>query len=284
MSSAISQYLQQLRFDWRLSILIRPVQKSAHILHIVVTEAFATLRHVIPCAISWWIKEKYRKDIISVSFPLTINKVKSNAQLFLHSPLNVKKNENCTPILFIHGDHSHPYTLHHLAQIAEKNHSGPIFSLYIPAIHHDSHFKEQVAFLGFIISVIENMIKEKGGIFNGILAAGHSKGAMLLAGYQFHSDAPSKILRSFAVAGPLKNEENCFTEPLKTIFETVCQKIEKYRERKFFQIIPKNDWTAPYKAMAVRPEEHCYLVPGMHLSGLYSRKTTKLFKKFLTFA
>lgn len=279
MTQAITRYFH---LNWNVPInFSKPTRQITHIMHVVAVETFAVIKYVIPYAFSWWIEEKFSKKLISLPLPQTIEKARFNAKLFLYAPFNWQKNQSYTPILLLHGDHSHPYTLHHLAQVASKTHSGPIFSLYIPNLHHDSDFNEQTAFIDTVISTIENVIRDNGGIFKGILAAGHSKGAMLLVARQFYSDEPSKILRTFAVAGPLKNEENCFTDPLKSIFENITQKIKQYTERKFYQIIPKNDWTCSYKAMAVRPDENCYFVPGMHVSGLYSRKTRKLFKKFL---
>ena len=56
--------------------------------------------------------------------------------------------------------------------------------------------------------------------------------------------------------------------------------MKEFPERKFYQVIPENDWTEP-KAMIVRPQENCYSVPGMHLSGLYEKETENLFKEFL---
>jgi len=248
---------------------------------IIATETFANFRHVLPNAVSFWLDEIFYKKFSCFSFQLNFEKTQSVAKLFLYAPLKLKKNEHCTPVVFLHGDYGYPFTLHHLARLAANQPSRPIYNLYMPHIHRDADFKEQGAFIDRVISGIEKDVKDQGGIFDGVLAVGHSKGAMLLISRQFSAVENPKILRTFAVGGPIRDVDNCFSDELKKALNDTLIRIQQYTKRKFFQVIPKNDWSSPFKAMAVRSHEHCYVVPGMHLSGLYSSETTMLFKKFL---
>jgi predicted esterase len=258
-------------------------RKIWQLVKILVIETFATLRYVLPAALVWLIREKYTKAFSIYSFSLSIEGIQTKARLYQHGPLAVEENKHYQPILFIHGDYGHPFTLVHLADIANSHSKTPVFSLYIPSIHQDKLFLQQAALIDRIIDKMESLIVERKGIFNGVFAVGHSKGAMLLAQKQFDSEASKKIAKTFSIAGPLNADDqyHCFQEPLKSIFAKVHQKILLHKERKIIQVIPENDWIAPYEVMAVRPEEHCYTVPGMHLSGLYSKKTAELFKSFL---
>lgn len=282
---ALAPLLHLLSTGWNLpAIALREIGKAARLAHIIAVETFATLKHILPAALKWWVKDKFNHEFSLYSLELQVGKVKTRAKLYLHQKLNIEENRIYHPFLFVPGDHSHPYTLLHFAQIAKNSSDDPIFSLHIPSMHRDEDFPLHAALIDQALDKIESLIVERKGIFNGVFAAGHSKGAMLLMERQFASDKPSKISRTFCVAGPMKETQHAqiFQEPLKTIFEKVCQKIHEHQERKFIQIIPQNDWIAPYETMAVRPEEYCYTVPGMHLSGLYAKKTSKLFKKFLS--
>lgn len=259
---------------------VNSAQKFAEIVHIVAVEAFANFRYVTPNAASWYLNDCFNPKITSFPISVTVDKIEVAAKLYLYGPLDLKQNEKYAPVLLVHGDYGHPFTLNHLAKIALKRQDTPVFTLYIPEIHHDEHFSEQGILIDSVIDRIKHMIEDQGGIFEGILAAGHSKGGMLLIDRQFSSENPF-ILRTFAVGAPLDTDENHFEEPLRTILRNLVHKIQKCIDRKFFQVIGENDWVAPRKAMAVRPDEHCYLVPGMHLSGLYSIETEDLFERFL---
>jgi hypothetical protein len=43
------------------------------------------------------------------------------------------------------------------------------------------------------------------------------------------------------------------------------------------QIVPERDWNASQESMKVRPTTDCYSSPGMHLSGLYTKKTSSIY-------
>lgn len=285
MRPALAPLSHFLTTSWNFPFLVvREIGKAVRVAHIIAVETFATLTHILPAALKWWIKDNFYREFSRYSLELQVGNVKTSAKLYLHQKLNIEENHLYHPFLFVPGDHSHPYTLLHFAQIVKNSSNDPIFSLHIPCMHRDEDFPLHAALIDQALNKIESLIVERKGIFNGVVAVGHSKGAMLLVERQFASDQPSKISRTFCVAGPIKETQHAqiFQEPLKSIFDKVCQNIRQHQERKFIQIIPQNDWIAPYETMAVRPNEYCYTVPGMHLSGLYAKKTSKLFTKFLS--
>jgi hypothetical protein len=52
-------------------------------------------------------------------------------------------------------------------------------------------------------------------------------------------------------------------------------------ELPIMQIVAEEDWNASRESMAVRPHDHCHIVPGMHLSGLFVNETRRHFSDFL---
>jgi len=275
---SFSKISQSVQGYWKdPSILLQKGGKISRILHAIAVETFATFRHVIPAALKWWFREVFTDEFFIYSF--SSPRVHVRAKLYQHGPLDIKENESCHPILFVHGDYGHPFTLLHLADMAKKVSKNPVFSLYIPSMHNDQQFRNQAVLIDEVIEKIESLVKEQKGIFSGVFAVGHSKGAMLVVERLFDLDSP-KIAKAFSIAGPLQEVDECFQEPLKTIFKDLSHKINFHKERKVVQIIPDNDWLVPYHAMAIRPDDDCYSVPGMHLSGLYSIKTSELFKRF----
>lgn len=179
-------------------------------------------------------------------------------------------------MLFVHGDYGHPFTLLHLAKIAESLGKGPVFSLHLPKGYDVKLYDAHAAAVDKVIDKIEQVVKENGGIFSGIYGVGHSKGAILLVDRQFTDQ--TKIAKTFSIAGRLRAFGG---ESLKDALERIFRNIQLYPDRPLFQVIPEADRNAPYEAMAVRPDEHCYTVPGMHLSGLFAKETSQLFGVFL---
>lgn len=250
------------------------MKKILRLIYIIVIEAYATLRHVIPSALFWLYKRKISQQITHLK---TVAKVKIEAHLYLYGKIST----HGRPLLFLHGDHCHSYTMHHLMREAHRQQHGPIFTLHIPSAHRDDLFETHVELVQLAIDHIEEFVILHGGSFDGVVGIGHSKGAILLAHTQFAG--ATKIHQTISIAGRLNvSHEDTQSEPLKNKIQTLYKQICDKPERSLVQIIPKQDWNVPYASMAVRPEMHCYTVPGMHLSGLYSKSTANLFKEILT--
>jgi hypothetical protein len=169
----------------------------------------------------------------------------------------------------------------HLGDASQKT-GRPTFSLYIPRVANDAKFNQHNEFLGLTIEKIRALVEAEGGVFSGVIGAGHSKGAILIA-HRFFADSDDRIKSICAINGRLKvpREEDCSHNDLKMIVKRVYQGILKHPEKPLTQIVAKDDWNASRESMAVRPQERCYIVPGMHLSGLYTDATRAHFSDFL---
>lgn len=255
--------------------MLQRTQHLVNLIHIISIEALATFRYVIPARLRWLIKRHFTQEILAYTLCPT-----TGAQLYLHTPLDLKAHEEFTPVLFLHGDYGHPSTLWHLTEQAKKEFHGPLFSLYLPTAHRVTEFEVHQGLIGQALAKIESLGHEKGSRFKGILGVGHSKGAILLAQRLFSS---SCVLGVFAIAGRLNAPDNDSTchPSLKASVKQIYLNSALYPEKPLFQIIPDQDWNAPREAMAIRPLSHCYTVPGMHLSCLYSSTTASYFKNFL---
>lgn len=252
------------------------------LLKILATESFAVLRHVLPASISWIWRKSITQDIRTIPLQVTIEKVTKVAYLNIHGTLSsMQKNQKITPVLLCHGDFGHPYSMLHLSDLAQKK-GLPTFSLYIPDIHKNTDNEMHDLILRKAIDKIEELVRTKKGEFLGILGTGHSKGAILLAQRQFVV-LDTRIKAVCSIAGRLNAEgkEDGEHEGLRKLVKKIYQAIIRNPHLPLVQIVPKEDWNAPQESMVARPNDHAYSVPGMHLSGLYSRETKDLFSGFL---
>jgi hypothetical protein len=260
-----------------ISACVSFFKKSAKFITILAAESYAVFRYVIPFAMVW-VWDKYVRDgIQTVEIPSS--KTQKVAFLNIHGKLT---NAGKMPVVLLcHGDYGHPYTLLHLAEIAKKE-GMVVFSMYIPRVNDDQEFEIDNEYIKNALDVIENLIREKNGNFYGILGTGHSKGAILLAQQQFVNLDP-RIKSTCSIAGGLNisKHKKYFHKHLVSVVKGVHRGIINNPKKSLVQIVPKEDWKIAHEAMAVRPYDHCYKVPGMHLSGLYKNETRKYFTQFL---
>lgn len=258
------------------------VQKGVNIVNIVSTEAYATLKHVLPASLKWGWRKYISHEIETIPIQVTSGKVTKIAYLNIHGNMSRSSRDKAVyPVLFSHGDYAHPYSMLHLIDIAQ-NESHPTFSLYIPQVQNTEQFDVHNALIKEAIDKIESIVKHKKGNFSGLLGVGHSKGAILLAQRQFVV-LDSRIKATCSIAGRLNvpQDNDCADKFLTARIKTIYASILKNSEQPIVQIIPQEDWNASYDSMAVRPDRNCYTVPGMHLSGLYSCETQAYFMDFL---
>jgi len=249
--------------------------------HIFVVEGFATIYHVLPASIQWLYRRTVSQNISYYPLQVTTGKTTAYAYLYLHGQLQVR-DQKVAPVLFTHGDHGHPFSTLHLANLAEKTTTSPVFSLYIPRAHDRSILEENSQLMNLAIDKMEDLVKKGGGTFTGIRGVGHSIGSIFLAERQFvHQD--NRIKGLFAVGGRLnvpKGDKSC-DKILKPFVRKIFTAIERNPKRTLVQIVPEQDWNSSRQAMMVRPNLNCHIVPGMHLSGLYKDATSKLFVQYL---
>jgi hypothetical protein len=261
-------------------ISLYSLKKAISHIIILIIEIYATVRYIIPSSIRWIWRVHVSKEIKSIEIKACIGKVTKVAYLYIHKEF-FEFYKAPYSILLMHGDYGHPFTMLHLADLARTK-KIPTFSLYIPNVHNNADFVFHSELAKQAIDKIENIYQSQNAKFSGVLSIGHSKGAILSAHRQF-VDFDSRIKATCAIAARLNIpiQENCSDHVLTAIVKPIYEGIFKNLQLLIMQIIPKHDWNASYQSMAVRPKQHCYLVPGMHLSGLYSYKTQKCFTLFL---
>ena len=103
-----------------MTVFIEIIQEGLRKMQIIATESFATFRHVLPCAIKWWIRKNITRGISAYLFKSVENNVETKGTLYLHGELNIVPGEEFQPLLFIHGDYGHPFMLLHLIDIAKN--------------------------------------------------------------------------------------------------------------------------------------------------------------------
>lgn len=244
------------------------LERVCKTLKIVFVEAFAVLRHAIPNAARW----VWRSHIAKV---IKVERIETG---FFNTHGKVDK--AASSVLFCHGDYGHPFTMLHLADVAEKKKVN-VFSLYLPRAHKNALFHRHADILGKTIEKINTIAP------HAILGVGHSKGAILLAHRHF-VDIDPHLDHVLSIAGRLRIPTTVPPDPrdlvdtdLKEILAPISQGIEDHLERKLTQIVPKDDWNASQGAMRVR-EATAHAVPGMHYSGLYAKETKNVFESFIT--
>jgi hypothetical protein len=253
-----------------------PAKKKASGFSIFCEEARAHLIHLFPFA-GKWLWEKYVVgSITTLTLQATADKVAKTAFFNLHQPAS-KQPQAMRPVIFLHGDYGHPFYLLHLIETAKKS-GHPVYSLYLPKAENNTYFEEHSQLLKKALEKIQALTGQKE-----ILGIGHSKGAILLAHRQFVA-MDSTLKATCSIAGRLNIPEGeSVPEPtLERIVKKIHEAIVQNPSLPLMQIVPADDWNASREAMAVRPNERCQIVPGMHFSGVYSPETATAVNNFLT--
>ena len=233
-------------------------------------ELYAIFFNVIPGAISWCIQKYITGNIREHAL--------EGATLNQHGSLADVGGRFARPVLLLHGDYGHPYSMLNLAEQASAKR--PTFSLHIPGIEDPT--KDHATTLNLAIAKIEQLVSDQGGVFHGVLGVGHSKGAIYLADSEFVRCNPN-ITGLFAVGGRFRipaGDESCDAR-VRPLVQSIFAGIQRHFEKPLTQIIPRDDWCVPYAGMAVRPDRECYEVEGSHLSSLYAPATIARFARFL---
>src|SRR5437016_2743266 len=91
----------------------------------------ADIVYAFPYAIKWLYRSSIKKQIKLFPLEKTINRKKYKAHLFLHGSLDSHISDETSVILLLHGVYGHPFSLLHLADIAQGSGLGPVFSIYL---------------------------------------------------------------------------------------------------------------------------------------------------------
>lgn len=243
----------------------------------------ADLAYTFPNAIKWFYRVNIKGNISSITLKRKIKTKSKKALLFSHFDSSIQLNKETHAILLLHGIYGHPLSLLHLADIAQEAKIGPVFSIYLP---YDEHFPENHrSLLKQAIDEIERMVHERGSCLKGIIATGHSLGAIESA-YRAFVVKDERITTVISIAGRLKAvpspNKNC-PECLKSTLKDVYEGILEHTHLPLYQIVAGNDWNAPLEATAVRPIEGSFHIVenAMHLNVLYHWETRLKFIEFL---
>lgn len=249
----------------------------------IFSETFAaTILYGLPNAINWCFR-RIQGTISSQTLSSTVEKITKTASLFTHNPINSQTETKKRAVLFLHGLAGHPYTLIPLIDIAKKVHNLNVFSFHLSYGSTPQAIEQDQQLLKQAIDKIEIMLNEAGG-FDGIIIAGHSRGALLGARQQFVEN-DSRVSANISLAGRLKvlPQDNCPAYTIPTI-NAVYDAILRQPNLPLYQIFGDKDWNASQEAMAIRPNpSYCHIVKGAsHLNVLYHPETHQKFSELLT--
>ncbi len=254
-----------------------PLAKIAHLLTVFFTEAWANFTHVLPDTLSFLYRERISKTIESISLSETVEKTIRVATLFIHKPPKEKVEQEGSPVLFLHGDHGHPFTTLNLADRVQQI-NRPVYSLHIP--YDDNHPEYHQIVLTKAIDKIKELSSDT---FKKITLVGHSKGA-IISGYQAYVNKDPRIDKVISLAGRLgePSDKSC-SDNLKPIIAAVEKGIQENVNPPLYVIAGDRDWNAPHKAMFVRQDPSTYHVEkgAMHLNILYKEGTGNKLIEFL---
>jgi len=236
-----------------------------------------TIAFVIPAYFKWFYHVKIKKDILA--FPLSDN-AGNKGSLFLHGAEGFNK-KDLTVTLLLHGLYGHPCTMLHLAELAQKVDSGPVFSLYLS---YDQNKPEtHRSLIDKAIVLIETMVKEK---LKGLIMAGHSMGA-IEAAYRAFVEVDPKIISVISIAGRLKvlpsdARDDC-TENFDLSVNQIYAGIQSRPDILLFQLAGDKDWIASLDTTIVRKDKkYSHVIKkAMHLNVLFYPEACEKFLEYL---
>ncbi len=249
---------------------------------IIAVEAFAVLRHILPNALAWRYREDISGQITRIILEATAHKVTKTANMFRHGSIHLGANGEVSAVLMLPGEQSHPYSLLHLADIAQSE-GKAVFSAHLPYDCQNPNVHR--ALLNQTIEKIESMIKERGGTLHQLTVAGHSRGAIEAAYAAYVDDNPkiTSVISMFSRLRVIEPSLKPCREELKATVNAVYENIMKKSTPPLYQMSAERDWNADREASQVKPENHL-LVKGscaMHLYALFFPETLQQFREWI---
>lgn len=229
-----------------------------------------TLTCVIPNAGSWAYRTFWTGSIRSYTLENTAGKV---AHLFVHGSMAANQISPMHAVLLLHGDHSHPCTMLHLADVA-KLQGKAVFSISLP--YDDNHPENHRSLLDQGIEKIRHIAEEQ-KIPLDLKLIGHSRGALEAASATYEMNYP-EISGVIAIAGRFRimdqTDRPC-RESLAPSVHAIWTKLQPSQplDVPFYQIAAMRDWCIDTEASIVRKDQPYYYVDAQHLSVLYHLDT-----------
>jgi hypothetical protein len=221
---------------------------------------------VIPNAISWAYRRFWTGSITYQTLTSTAGKT---AYLFKHANASAS---GMPAVLLTHGEHSHPLTMLHFADIAQAQKCA-VYSVYL---HYDDHHPgEHSQLLQKCIDIIGAPV----------VGGGHSRGAIEIA-HEAYVNWNQKLIGVIAIAGRFRVIEPSIRpcrESLKSWVNEVWEKLlpGQYLRAPFYQIAAKHDWCIDLEASLVRRDLDHKIVDAGHLGVINHADTLKQFDTWL---
>lgn len=234
--------------------------------------------HLLPSACNWIYHLKIKKDI--QSYPLKDNTGKT-AILYEHGGWTSATEEE--PILILHGLYAHPLIMLHLSKLVKTIHKGPVFDFYISYDQIDP--TRHRGLLTQAINSIEQMVKKKNSHLKGIIAIGHSMGA-IEAAYKAFVEKDPRISSVISIAGPLKEIQlgaGSSRSRLQESLKTLGTAIQAHPNIPIYQIVGRHDWNASLDSTLVRrtPGSYYIIEDAMHFNILFKKELYKKLREYL---
>lgn len=239
----------------------------------------ANVTCVIPNACSWAYRYLWKGSITSCSFRNTAGKV---GTLFIHGGPIARAGSRIPAVLLLHGEHSHPLTMLHLADLAERE-GRAVFSIALP--YEDTNPENYRSLLRMGIDKVSETIAARGGILGDFKLVGHSRGAIEGASAAYGWNHPN-ITGVISIAGRFKvidpSERPC-RESFKPVINALWQRLRPSQPLRvpFYQIAAIQEWCIDPEASIVRTDhEHRYVDAG-HLGVINHPDTLAQVKKWV---
>ncbi len=238
-----------------------------------------SLVFMLPNALSWAYRTLCTRQITCFKIESKTSTSSKTANLFQHTSLQSDP-KNTSAVLLMHGDHSHPFSLLHLADIAQEE-GKTVFSVHLP--YSDEHPEIHQSLLRQSIEKIQQLVQEKGGSLTELIAVGHSRGAIEASHAAYVEENP-QITKVISLASRLKVIENT-NKPcrptLKDTVNAVYEKIMKATYPPLYQLSGEYDWNADLEASQVKPDNALLVKDAMHTNVLFFPETLDQFRLWM---
>ncbi len=249
-------------------------------LRIAITDILPTnITCILPNALSWGFRTLYAGTVKYEA--VTAAATTKTASLFSHT--SEKLNTATSAVLLLHGDHSHPLTMLHLADIAEAQ-GRAVFSVHLP--YDDNNPEEHHLLLKNCIDRIDQMFTQRGGRLSNLLLAGHSRGALEAANEAFVKNN-RKVNGVIAIAGRfqvIKPSLRPCRESLESSVNAVWEKLRNLNRDlrvPVYQMAAAYDWCIDPEASIVCHDYPHLSVEASHLSIINHPDTLRQFKAWV---
>lgn len=243
---------------------------------IITKEISATITFIVPSTVKWVFKRHISKQIACT--PIDHPGFR-RAYLFRHRGSTVPSNKPA--LLFLHGNPGHPMTMLHFVESIAKEYQTEIFLLGLP--YNNQNPASHNFLFTKALDEIKSFCEKNSQVFNGVIAIGHSRGA-IEACYQAFVANEDRIKAIISIAGRLRicdsHDKQCHPS-LKPVIHTIYENILKHDHIPLYQIVAEDDWNAPLKETRVRSMTSHVIEKAHHLNILFYNETLRKFHEII---